>query len=116
MDEVAVCKFCKEGNLRFFESVYSNGIAKHYFLVCNKCNMSTDFYTLPKQQNSSESDKKVMFGHNLLQILGASLSGIGKSGIDTLNTLLGLSPISIQEIFLPGTKILIEGLYGNSCT
>ena len=89
---MAVCKSCKLGNLRFFETVYANGIAKQYFLVCNRCNASTDLYTLPKQNIPADGDVKVMFGHNLLQILGARLSGIGKAGIDTINAILGLTP------------------------
>ena len=56
----------------------------------NRCNASTDLYTLPKQNIPADGDKKVMFGHNLLQILGARLSGIGKAGIDTINAILGL--------------------------
>ena len=47
-----------------------------------------------------------MFGHNLLQILGARLSGIGKSRIDTMNTILGLSPTPSKRSFLQAQKYL----------
>ena len=97
-------KMYKVGKLRFFETVFSNGIAKHYFLVCNTCNATTDIYTLPKHDIPSDGNKKVMFGHNLLQILGARLSGIGKGGIDTMNTILGLSST------LLGLSPIITGL------
>ena len=87
--ELAVCKICKTGNLEFYQICFMNGVAKHYFIVCDRCRHASEFYTLPKSQ-SSEGDNKIMFGHNVVQILSGRLSGIDKSGLNIINAIMGL--------------------------
>ena len=88
--EVSVCKFCRKGRLTFYRTSYNHGLALHYFIVCDQCFMATPFYTLPQNNSPSDSDTKIKFGHNILQILGGRLVGIGKSGLDFINCFIGL--------------------------
>ena len=96
--DIAVCKFCKRGRLEFFQSVYTNGIVKHYYIICDHCRNFPDFYMLPKS-SSSDIDNKIMFGHNMLQVLGGRISGIGKSGFDTINEIISLPPTLSNRAF-----------------
>ena len=88
--EISVCKFCGKGRLSFFRTSYNNGLALHYFIVCDECFAAIPFYTLPQNNTPSGTDNTIKFGHNLLQILGGRLVGIGRSGLHFINTFIGL--------------------------
>ena len=92
LSQLAVCKFCKRGNLCFYQTSFTSGLAKRYFLICDQCATCTDFYTLPKNDISTDYGEKIDFGNNIMQILGGKLHVLGKSGIDALNNVIGLSP------------------------
>ena len=89
--EVSVCKFCSKGRLIFYRTSYNHGLALHYYIVCDQCFVATPFYTLPQDSTPhSDTHNTIKFGHNMLQILGGRLVGIGKSGLDFVNTFIGL--------------------------
>ena len=75
----------------FYQTSFTSGLAKRYFLICDQCATSTDFYALPKNDISTDYGEKREFGHDMMQILGGRLHGVGKSGIDALNSIIGLS-------------------------
>ena len=88
--EVSVCKFCTKGRVTFYRTTYNHGLALHYYIVCDQCYIATHFYTLPQNRSHSDTDNTIKFGHNVLQILGGRLVGIGKSGLDFVNSFIGL--------------------------
>ena len=90
LEEVSVCKFCRKGRLTFYRTSYTNGLALHYYIVCDQCLVATPFYTLPQNSAPSDTDNTIKFGHNILQILAGRLAGIGKSGLDFVNAFIGL--------------------------
>ncbi|KAI6655379.1 hypothetical protein LOD99_2214 [Oopsacas minuta] len=69
LSAAALYKNCKRGNLKCFQSSFVNGITKHYYIICDHCRHSSEFYKLPRSLQSTDSDNIIMFGHNLLQIL-----------------------------------------------
>ena len=89
-----------------YQSSFVNGIAKHYFIICDQCRHSSGLYTLPKSKPSADCDNKIMFGHNLLQILGGRIAGIGKSGLDTINSMIGLPSTLANRAFYAAQKKL----------
>ena len=105
MAELAVCKICKTGNLEFYQTCFMNGVAKHYFIVCDRCRHASEFYTLPKSQ-SSEGDNKIMFGPNVVQILSGKLSGIGKSGLNIINSIMCLPCTLFDRAFYEAQSYL----------
>ena len=68
--EISVCKFCSKDRLSFYRTTYVNGPAKHYYIICNQCFAATLFYTLPKVVSPPGIDNTLVFGHNILHILG----------------------------------------------
>ena len=61
----------------FYQTYFVNGIVKNYFIICDQCRHYPEFYTLPMSKHSNDSYNKIMFGCNLLQILGGRIAGIG---------------------------------------
>ena len=98
--EVSVCKFCRKGRLTFYRTSYNHGLALHYYIVCDQFFVATPFYTLPQNSTPhSDTDNTIKFGHSLLQILGGRLVGIGKSGLDIVNTFIGLPSTLSKRAF-----------------
>ena len=104
--DVAVCRYCKKGEFEFYQSSFVNGIAKDYFVICDQCKRSSEFYTLPKSDLYTNCDNNIMFDQNLLQILGERIAGIGKSGLDTINSIIGLPPTLANRAFYAAQKTL----------
>ena len=100
--EVSVCKFCRKGR----RTSYSHGLALHYYIVCDQCFVATPFYTLPQNRTDSDTDNTIKFGHNILQILGGRLVGIGKSGLDFINTFIGLQSTLSNRAFYKAQEYL----------
>ena len=96
IEKVAICKNCRKGHLSLYNSSFSNGLIKRYFIVCDICHSSTNFYNLPKISNPPDSSHKTQFGHNLLQVLGGRLVGIGRNGLNTINSIIGL-PLTLSN-------------------
>ena len=79
------CKHCKCSNLRFYKSTFTAGIVEHIYIICEGCHSGTDFY------NSTQTHSvKKHFANNILQLLGGRIIGVGKSGLDLLNSILGI--------------------------
>ena len=74
-------------------------LAMHYYIVCDRCFEAIPFYTIPQISTLSETDCKIKFGHNILQILGGGLVGIGKSGLDFVNSFMELPSTLANRAF-----------------
>ena len=96
LTDISVCQFCGKGRLSFYRTSYSPGLALHYFLVSDECFEAVPFYTLLQHSTHPDTDNTTKYGHNILQILGGRLVGIGKSGLDFINTFIGI-PLTLSN-------------------
>ena len=111
LDDLTVCKSCKKGSMRMFQSKQRAGSATYLQLECSACSTQQGFWSVgaKSQAKIQVGDQQIRKRNELLygSILGGRLIGVGLSKLELYHSTLSIPIPCSRHTYVEAERELI---------